>query len=114
MKLLLKGCQQEEGTYPSLGFIKKESSLCCLRFLGFLLTQSHSAVKDSSPCCVSVGFVVREHRCLPVAVFMSENSDGVLNLLGPSLLGILLLASSGRWEARGCFPHESGSTSPTL
>lgn len=41
-------------------------------------------MKDSSPCCVSVGFVVREHRCLPVAVFMSENSEGDLNLLGPS------------------------------
>jgi len=40
-------------------------------------------MKDSSPCCASVGFVVRGHQCLPVAVLMSENSDGDLNLGGP-------------------------------
>lgn len=40
-------------------------------------------MKDSSPCYASVGFVVPGHQCLPVAVFMSENSDGDLSLLGP-------------------------------
>lgn len=39
-------------------------------------------MKDSRPCYASVGFVVPGHQCLPVAVFMSENSDGDLSLLG--------------------------------
>lgn len=39
-------------------------------------------MKDSGPCGASVEFVVHRHRCLPVAVFASENSESDLNLLG--------------------------------
>lgn len=72
------------GSLPKSGIRKKGKKVdyAVLDFWFFLFIQSHSAVKDSSPCCASVWFVVHGHQCLPVAVFMSENSDGHLNLLG--------------------------------